>query len=327
MITRDLGFGCLACTFAVLQAITSPAVGAGQSSPPISFRVVASQILSTAAAGSDARVGGLSGLAYDQARREWLAISDDRQAPRWFSIRLERIAGQYRVIVGPPTYAAVPTTLRQQLDFEALVLLPDGDLLIASEGNVIDGLQHPARIMRYRRDGTHAGEVPLPRKFLPALSGPHGQQGLRDNRGLEGLASTADASTLWAIAEAPLVQDDEPASFVRGARTRLLELGPKGDTFAPTRELVYPLDRVEVPRGFSQSAQVNVGVADLALLPDGTLVSMERAFIRDPQARRSTNVIRLFSLQLEGADDVSRVASLRGRTDLRMIRKELLLDL
>lgn len=330
MITRSISLGCLACAIGLVQTIAPPAAVARQTPVAGSVRVLASQILPSGAAGRDSRVGGLSGLAYDRVRAEWLAVSDDRHAPRWFSLRLESTSGRHRVLVGRPTYAALPPTGSapgQLLDFEAVVLLPDGDLLIASEGDVTDGRRHPSRLLRYRRDGGYAGEISLPTKFLPASSSVTARQGLRDNRGFEGLASTEDGCRLWAVAEAPLLQDDEPASFARGAHTRLLELRRVDSTFLPVRELGYRLDRVDVPRGFSRDAQVNVGISDLTLLPDGTLVSMERAFIRDPRTRRSTNIIRLFSLQLEGADDVSEVASLRGRTDVRMVRKRLLVDL
>lgn len=290
------------------------------------FGVIANVIVPTDVAPRHQRLSGISGLAFDRQRHEWIAVSDDRQAPRWYVTRFAADRERLRLTTEPPVPAAFPAGGQRAPDFEAVVVLPDGDLLIASEGGRAAERRYPASIMRFRRDGRYVSDLRLPERFLPSIG--QGDRGLRDNHGFESLGLSVDGSRLWAIAEAPLLQDDEPATGRRGGLARLIEFVRDGDSFVAARELVYPIDRVPIASNLGDSAAVvDQGVSEMTVLPDGTLLSMERAFVRDSARRRSWNVIRLFRLYLDVADDVSGVASLRQATGVRAIRKELVADL
>lgn len=303
-------------------------------SPPVTGEplpgIVSSVIVPTDHVTRAQRVSGISGLAYDATNRTWIAVSDDRLAPRWFVCRFTVEADQIKFSASPPVMARPPLAAGSQPrvpDFEAVAVLPSGDLLIASEGERLAGRRFPASIMRFKRDGSYVGDVAIPERYLPSVRGGV-ESGMRDNHGFEGIALSADGSRLWAVAESPLLQDDTPADDRRSARTRLIELVADGDTFRAVRELVYPIDAVPVPPHLGAGPiVVDQGVAELTMLADGTLVSLERAFIRGRASRGSANVIRIFRLDLDVADDVSAIDSLRQAPNVRPISKTLLRDL
>jgi hypothetical protein len=285
---------------------------------------------------SRARIGGVSGLARDESTGDWIAVSDSRLRPMWFTVRIVLGSGQSgvgspgRVDVGIDRgiRARPPVAGQEWLpDYEAIVTLPNGQLLIASEGDLVEHVRFPASIWRYERDGRFVSSLPLPEKFLPARDGDS-PRGLRDNHGFEGMAIDPQASRLWAISEAPLLQDDDVAGLERGGRARIIEWSVADDALHIVRELVYPIDAVgnavRVPAGAEVFDQ---GVSDLTVLPSGVLVSMERAFVQHKASGWSTNVIRLFRLDLDEADDVSASGSLRDVPGARPVRKQLIADL
>lgn len=275
------------------------------------------------------RFGGLSGLAYDPVEGRWMAVSDARRDPLWLTMDVALRRG--RVDVG--IRRVVRARRRQGLgpafpDFEAVTALPDGHLLVASEGDRVNGVRVPASIWEYDRRGRPLSQVAVPPAFLPEAPGkrPHG---LGDNNGFEGLAFDPRARRVWLVSETPLLQDDDVARVDRGARARMLELSYAGGTsFSPVRELVYPIDAVGRIDGMPPDAEVvDQGVSELTMLPGGVLVSMERAFVRDAAAHWSANVVRIFRLDVSAADDVSGADSLRDVPAARPVRKHLLADL
>lgn len=284
--------------------------------------ILASAIVPTTDQPRESRMSGISGLTYDRERDEWIAVSDDGRHPRWFVSRMAVDGGQLRIMPGPPVTAMIPASDGggRRVDFEAVVALPGGDLLMASEGE-------PPSIMRFTRQGRYVTELRLPDRFLPASPGAL-PRGLRDNHGFEGLALSPDGSRLWAIAEWPLLQDDDPANGHRGARTRLVEFVRRGESFVAARDLVYPIDRVALAGVPDNAVEVvDQGVSELTMLADGALLSMERGFVRDTARDRSWNVIRVFRLALDDAEDVSGVQSLRRTPAVRTVRKTLVADL
>ncbi|MGE0040615.1 MAG: esterase-like activity of phytase family protein [Vicinamibacterales bacterium] len=272
-------------------------------------------------------VGGLSGITRLGPSGPWLVVSDDRRAPRWFEMRFAFERGQLRVTPGAPVPVTAPPGPEgrpRPLDLEALVALPDGTRLVSSEGNSVDGRREPASVLRVTAAGGYLQTLPLPEKFLPTAPG----RGLRDNLAFESLAAAPDGSRVWAIAEAPLLQDDEPAGLHRDARSRLLEWVRTPGGYRPGRELIYPISASGVPRGLGPNATLaDEGPVELTRLPNGQLIVMERAFVRDREHRRAANVIRLFTIDLAGADDVSAVDALGDAPRARPIGKRLLVDL
>ncbi|MGE3275003.1 MAG: esterase-like activity of phytase family protein [Vicinamibacterales bacterium] len=272
-------------------------------------------------------VGGLSGITRRGPDGPWLVVSDAHSPARWYQFRFAMANGRLQVTPGPPTHvrrAVVPDASPEELDLEAIASLPDGTILLSAEGGLEVGGRSPATLLRVRRDGGYVETLPLPEKFLPIDE----QHGLRDNLGFEGMTASPDGTHVWAVAEAPLAQDDEPAGLHRGARSRLVEWVRTAAGFRPGREFVYPIEPSGVPPGLGDAPTLaSQGPVDLAVLPDGELLVMERAFARNPTTRRGANVIRIFALDLSVADDVSGAVSLREVPDARPVGKRLIVDL
>jgi hypothetical protein len=299
---------------------------ASTSLPRLSF--VADFVLPFAGRETGVEFGGLSGLAFDPGIGAWLGVSDDRRSPRWFMLGIGFTPAGLSVDVSPAVLAETAASnplVPSALDFESVGLLPNGDLLIGSEGDLVDGVQHPHSVVRYTRDGRFVSAVSLPPHFLGDPEGTPAQ-GLRGNLGFEGMAMAPDGSRAWLAAEGPLAQDDEPPTIGRGFRARLLELVASGNTFVPGRELVYEVAGTPHPDALGpDGTMIADGVVELLWLNDEELLSMERSFMRD--ATSGVNLVRIYHVRLAGADDVRGVESLGDAPRARAVAKTLLLDL
>lgn len=255
-------------------------------------------------------------------------MSDDRQSPRWFTLDVRLAPTGLAIDVSPAVLAEDASWNREApptLDLESVGLLPNGDLLAGSEGDIVAGVRHPHAVVRLTRDGRFVHAVPLPTHYLgdPDGTRPHG---LRDNLGFEGMAISPEGTRAWLAAENPLAQDDDKPTIIAGARTRLLELVAEGDTFTARREFVYEIAASGRPAAIGADAVLaDQGVVALLWIADDELLSMERAFLRD--AASGVNVVRIFHVHMSDAEDVSAVPSLRARPHARPVTKTLVLDL
>jgi hypothetical protein len=267
------------------------------------------------------RFGGLSGAALDPDSGEVLAVSDDRMEPRIFRLR---VRDETLLSVEPVGVIALRGT-PVQLDPEGLALLPNGGLLVSSEGVQNREPRSPPGLFEYTRDGVFVRALDVRGRFLPPAMGPI-TRGVRENASFESLAVSRDGSRVFTAIETALVQDGEPASFDRGARVRLLEYERKGDTFAPGREWLYDVDATARPP-FNAGIMPN-GVVELAVTEDSTLLVLERSFVENLDDRaKSINRIRLYRVAFDGATDVSGADTIAGVPDLRSVSKQLVLDL
>jgi hypothetical protein len=243
-------------------------------------------------------IGGLSALVYDPAHDRYYSLVDNQgdTPARFYTLRLPLDGGR----LGTPETIAV-TILRRPdgepytgrtLDGEGMALLPDGDLLIASE-------TEPS-IRRFAPDGRQRGQLPVPPRFLVK---PNGEAG--ENLTFESLALAPDGLTLYTAVEGPLGPDGF-ATPVR-ARLRLLRY-TANPTYQPTAQFFY----------LTETAQ---GLSEIAALGPDELLTLERGFIPG-----LGNTIRLFRVSLTGATDVTARPSLADPA-LTPVPKTLLLDL
>jgi hypothetical protein len=267
--------------------------------------------------------GGLSGLTTRDAGREILGISDAKQGGRVYQFELEDPAGTLRVA----TLNAVPLAMapgEEHPDPEGIALLHDGSYAVSAEGT--DGEPRlPPSVNIYGRYGDFVRSLKIPDKFVPD---PTGQQtkGARGNAGFESLTLTPDGKRLFTAAETALVQDGELASLEAGTDTRVLELVARHETFEPSREFVYRLEPVQRPT-FAPSFAFN-GLVELLAIDDTTLLALERGFVASKEKPgESRCTIRLFSVTLSGATDVSTLESLKGHREIVPLKKTLVLDL
>lgn len=267
------------------------------------------------------RFGGISGLAPAGVSHEFFAVSDDRVDNRVYRIRVSGEGSAFRVDLLDTIVLQVGGPA-PPLDPEAIAVTASGDLLIASEGR--NQPRVPPAIAQYSRDGSFVRRLPVPGRFVPDDSGQP-TRGVRGNAGFESLTLSPGARRLFTATETALIQDAEPANFERGTTARLLEYVADGQTFAPRREFVYPVDALGAAP-FTAGTSI-AGLVELLALSDDELLSLERTYLELAGQRMGINRIRVYHVSLAGAADVSGIDSLRDAGPLAPVRKTLLLDL
>ncbi len=264
-------------------------------------------------------VGGLSGLAWDPGCDLYYAVSDDRGgiAPyRAYTLRITAGA--------PPSVEVLGAILlrgedgeplpRGELDLEGAALAADGSLYLASEGVALRGAQ-PA-VLRFDLEGTRRGAVPLPGAYL------HGEgRGVRDNLGFEGLTLSPGGERLVMALENALLQDGPAADLGTPSPARLLVVDRLSG--APLAEHLYEVGPVPIEPRRPAAARTN-GVSEIVALDEHRLLVVERAF-----AAGVGNRVRLYLVDLQGADDIRDVGSLADprRRPVRPLAKTLVADL
>lgn len=302
----------LAATGLAALAGCSAAPGAGPAARNPALRLIGETRLPHRLRFQDTTVGGLSGLDYDPARNLWYAISDERSAPRFYTLRLPVTAAG----IGPAELLSV-----QQLqpndrpDPESVRWrAATGTLLWSGEGNVARG--QPPTLRESSTDGQTLRSFALPPHF--AID-PAGDSGPRDNLGFEGLALTPDGRGAWAAMENALHQDG-PIPQVGAAggpcRFTLFDLA-SGQAIA---------QRAYVPEAIPQAARLPLtyadnGVSEILMLNAETMLVLERAYMAG-----IGNALRLYRVDLaSGSDTLALPALQSGR--FTPMRKTLVADL
>jgi hypothetical protein len=268
----------------------------------------------------DVPLGGLSALAYDAETDLYHALADDpgeHGPPRLYRLRLsfddpapaaEVISWQPLRDAGGEPYAAGIA------DPEGLALLPDGTLLITSEGLADRGVAPFLR--RFASDGRELGEIPLPEHYLPATAN---DRGVRRSLGFESLALDPNGTHAYLATEGALAQDGPAADLGIASLARILVLSfPDG---RPLAEHAYRVEPVALSPHPADGFRLG-GLVELLFLDPDRLLALERQF-----AVGAGFSLRLYAVGLSSATDLRGIESLAGRTDLKTVCEELLLDL
>jgi hypothetical protein len=295
--------------------------GDGPHTPSLEFR--GEVIFPTGFTFMGTNVGGLSGIAYDEARGVYYSLSDDQGQlgpVRYYTLAVDVADG--RLDPGDVSFRAVTTLLdgagqpfaTGSLDPEGIAYSPrDDQLVLTSEGFATTFV--PPWVRRFSLDGRQLGEIPVPDAFFPAPG-----RGVRLNLAFEAAAVSPNGRTLWIGTEGALVQDGPPATVTNGSRARLLRYDAR--TGELERQYVYVTDPIAEPPVPSTAFAVN-GIADLLPLNEEFLLAMERSF--SVGAPGTGNTIKLYAVKVAGADDVNGSDTLGP--DVRPVEKRLLLDL
>lgn len=265
------------------------------------------------------RVGGLSGIDYDRASGEFVAISDNRgeQGPvRLYTLGLPLENGRLATarlddVVHLQDTDGAPYAPRSA-DTESVRWLPGrAGYVYTSEGEA--KVARPGFVREASPDGGFVRDIPLPEHFTPRL-GPDGAvvSGIRDNLGFEAMTLSHDGSRVTAVSENALAQDGPAASLDGTSPSRLVILDRASGT--DLGEYVYPVDAV--PAGGMPQA---TGVAEILAADDGAYLTLERTMI---PGQGFTG--KIYWTTTDGADDVRGASALTG-TEQPML-KELLFD-
>ena len=295
--------------------------GDGPHTPALAFRGQA--IFPTGFTFMGTQVGGLSGIAYDEARGVYYSLSDDQGQfgpARYYTLAVDLADG--RLDPGDVSFRAVTTLLdgagrpfaTGSLDPEGIAYSRRDDrLVLTSEGFANTFV--PPWVRRFSLDGRQVGDIPVPGAFLPAPG-----HGVRQNLAFESAAVSPNGRTLWIGAEGALVQDGPAATVTNGSPARLLRYDAR--TGSLERQFVYVTDPIaETPVPPTQFA-VN-GLVDLLPLNEQFLLAMERSF--SVGAPGTGNTIKLYAVKVAGADDVNGADVIDP--GVRPVEKRLLLDL
>ncbi|HEV7516047.1 MAG TPA: esterase-like activity of phytase family protein [Thermoanaerobaculia bacterium] len=257
-------------------------------------------------------VGGLSAIARLEGTDTYYALVDGqaktpaRVFELAFEVTAEGVAPPQGRTAGEVARAAIRLAGfdGETLDGEGLAITPWRTFLVASE-------VEPS-IREFSREGKLLGTLPVPDLFLAGK----GQRGIRGNLGFESLALSPAGTTLWTANERPLKQDLADDSKTVPGPVRLLRYTRGGEGFVPGPQYVYPVEGIAHPGpGFAL-----IGLSDLLLLPDGSLLALERELTPIRGLR-----IRLYRVSTAGATDVSGLDALAGAT-YRPVTKTLLYD-
>lgn len=274
-------------------------------------------------------VGSLSGLAYDAASRRWVAASDEIRVPRllWFDVALGPAlgivpSGVTKIALAPD----VPADTLTALDMEGLTVFPDGSFAVSHEGHIDrEGVGRQPRVLITTRDGV-VTEVARPRAHF-TIDPADRSRGVRHNLGFESLTRTPDGRLLVAN-EQPLAQDGPLSDTRAGGVVRIAEfVRGTGGRWTPGREWPYRLEPTPVVAGYDRPCEDGQnGVSSFVALGDTTLLAVERACLLGAAGAPAFNPVRLYELTLTGADDISGIDALAGRSPVA-VRKRLVLDL
>ena len=303
---------------AVLAALAAPAANAA---PEVELEFLGQQIIPTGTQFQGTNFGGLSSIAYDERRNLFYAFSDDQVNVRYYTLRIGVSTGVPAVqILGVTTLrdASGQPFAPMSVDPEGLALTKDDTLVLTSEGfaaRLIDPW-----VREFALDGRQLGVLPVPEPFLPNAAAT---RGVRQNLGFESAGVPPNGRFLFTGTEAALVQDGPPATLGAGSPARLLRYNLQ--TGKLDRQYVYWTDSIAEPPVPPTQFAVN-GLVELLPLNNQFLLAMERSF--SVGAPGTGNKIKLYSVELPGADDVNGFDSLATLlAGLEPVKKTLLLNL
>ena len=281
-------------------------------------------------------IGGISAIAYDVPRDRLYALSDSRDHPRFYTLKIDNLFTIATPIDSQPslttpldvsieavTYLTDATGNPYPsgtLDPEGMALTPTGTLLISAEGS--PSRQVAPTVGEYDIvTGQLKMAIPVPPRYLPDSSELQ-TIGVQENLSFEALAINVSSGTggvyepyrLFVATEGPLLQDLDFEPDIP-YKNRLLHytISPYQTTLIS--EHLYEMD-------IAPTGAVIHGVPEIAVLDQsGHFLGLERSFGLRGFA------IKLFQLASGGATDISAIESLKGDiSGISPIRKQLVLD-
>ncbi|WP_180897579.1 esterase-like activity of phytase family protein [Martelella soudanensis] len=265
-------------------------------------------------------IGGISGIDYDAGTGHYIAISDDRsqKAPaRFYELDIKAGSGgiDHVSVVRTVTLKDKDGSVfaEKTVDPEQIRLFGD-NLIWSSEG---DGKAMIAPFVRITSaNGDFVRAFTLPEGFAP--SEDHAT-GIRNNNAFESIALLPEGDVLVAN-EAALYQDGPASTLTTASPARIVRYDTESGE--PTAQYIYMID--PIPHAPVDGGEWNDnGLSDMMPLDDTRLLVSERSF-----AQNRGFTIRIFLIDLDGATDVSAIASLRDSEEAIVpVAKSLILDL
>jgi len=307
-------------------------LGAPVATEAASLDYLGQQIVPNNATFGGTAIGGLSGIDYDAATGQFVAISDDRSAlnaARFYTLGLD--LGQFTRANGAGSagvqFSGVTTLLAPSgLPYASNGVDPESIRFVHSAGGTSvlwgnEGLRSGAPAS-YQvptvRESTLAGgyvrDLAVPSYYAPTGSAggtSAGDSGIRNNLAFESLTISTDGKSAFVATENALVQDGPRTSLTQSSPSRVAQYSLA--TGALTAEYVYNVD----PIAFAPAG--DRGLVEMLAVGENRFLALERSF--------STGFnIYVYLVDATGATNVAGMGSLAGQSYTAMSRT-LLLDM
>lgn len=280
-------------------------------------------------------VGGLSSIDYDSKRDLYYLICDDRSdinPVRFYTAKISvndkgiqdvrfvnvtyLLTPEGKLYKGrktDPLHTPDPEALRYNPVKNNIAWSSEGERTITKEQAI---LVNPS-ICTIDMEGKLLDTFLLP----PNLHVQLNEQGPRNNGVFEGIAFADNYNSLYACVEEPLFEDGPRAGLGdSSAWTRIIKYNVS--TKQPIAEYAYKLDPVVRAANPPGAFKLN-GISEIMTLNDHQLLITERSYsVGSPESN-----IRLYVGNLEAAQDVKSIFSLKDVPAVRPIRKKLVLNL
>ena len=281
----------------------------------------------------ETKFGGLSGLTYDRKNDLFYAISDDRQNPRFYTLKVNLKSSQDNKPQIDFIHIENVTLLKDEkggiypptsIDPEGIALTARGTVFVSSEGD--NRIKIPPFIGEFNLStGQVKNSLRLPQRYLlPAVGETDNQpRGIQNNFSFESLAVGYTSSLkddpfrLFTAIENPLLQDISKEKTQKELPLRFLHyvINPIGDPVIVSENL-YLLDP-------APSGTIYNGLSDITTLEkEGYFISLER------NAGLAGFGAKLFQVVNANSTDTSNISSFKnGIEGVEPLRKKLLLNL
>ena len=225
------------------------------------------------------QAAGLSGITYAGDGTYWGVLEWEAKVVR---LRIKtRPDGELETVAMERT---IP--LPKGSDFEGIAWTS------ARPGAVMVSTEAPEIVEVSLKDGRRMRSVKLP----PTLA-----QTVR-NHGFESLTYSTDGKSLWTANERALKSDGNPMTpatpMFSATRVRLHRYDVTADAITPAEQYEYQTSGVHDVAG-------QIGLCDLAALPDGRLLALERSAAQNLSGAKSIRT-RIFLVNVNGATDIGK---------------------
>lgn len=278
--------------------------------------------------------GGISAIAFDPVNHELFALSDTAKPIVFvFGLSMDHETLQLQPLRAMPLTDQGGAPLAQwSMDPEGLALLPQGELLIASEGYPVGiaragvAPMNPA-LHKVDSQGRLIASIDPPSKVIGLGDDP---SGVHRNHGLESLSVSPRGDRLLIASEGTLRQDGPPTDLIHGGAIRIFQCSLDDRNLTTHREYLYRLDPPPIPAGFRRPVGAR-GLTELLALNEHQTLALERSFLLEtegePSSRRSAQQIEVYHLDLSDGSDISGLDRLRNGPEIQPVGKNLILDL
>lgn len=291
------------------------------------FKFLGDKVFPTSTVVDGIPFGGISGLAWDDKAKVFLAVSDDRGRvgpPRFYELKVSLNSTQTTDSSKSHLNVQVVKTVilrkpdgqdftNNSVDFESISINLNGNILIASEPNPTG----PVRVFEFTREGLFVKNWPVPTKFQTQYREDGTEaSGTRTNLGFEAMRVDLVNKRVLFGTENALVQDGLVAGSRHGSVSRIWSRSLEGSR-KTNMERAYFVEPVEGEH--SDFTPLTRGLVEFIIF-ENKYWALERSYVQG-----IGNNIYLYEFDPNSAADISHLPSLET-ANYSVISKKLILN-